>query len=75
MSANLAGNSSAATNGGSQMQNIRFVIDARLYAWYNEVLKFFLGSNDLKTTGLSDLKAFRLFKRVRFILFLFVIMK
>lgn len=59
--------STTTTNGnGSQMQNIKFVIDARLYAWYNEVLKFFMGSNDMSTTGLKDLKAFRLFKRVSF---------
>lgn len=47
-------------------RGLRFVIDARLYKLYDGLLKYFVGSSNLQTTGLRDLKAFRCLKRVGF---------
>ncbi|KAI6190108.1 Calmodulin-like protein 3 [Aphelenchoides bicaudatus] len=63
----VSADGSLAQNGGTpnggRLHNLRFVIDARLYSWYNDFLKILVGTSDLNSTGIRDLKAFRLFKR------------
>lgn len=50
----VSANGSFAQNGGStnggRLHNLKFVIDARLYAWYNDFLKIVVGSSDLVKT-------------------------
>lgn len=66
--------------GGGHLHNLKIIIDARIYAWYNDITKIVLGSrqvlftrfrlflkvhfSDLSKIGIRDLKAVRLLKRV-----------
>ncbi|KAI6186410.1 Calmodulin [Aphelenchoides besseyi] len=52
------------SSNGHRGRNLRFEIDARLYAWYTDLTRYFLGPDDLTKTGIRDLKVVRMLKRV-----------